>query len=245
MGLKDAVKKAAFVDILRGMSVTGTYFVVDKVTVEYPKEKLNTFPRFRGAHALLTNVETGDTKCVACMLCPTVCPSQCIRVEGEQLPDGRSRPREFEIDLGRCIYCGYCEEVCPVAAIVLTKVYELATFNKNDFILTKEWLLANQVNAHKEVHDAAVEPGAGLDPYAEETPGEAETLTVCEASAAAADGGRRLPFAPTIARARQTAERLRRLAYPESPEHVAERREREERQGCERETADGGGDGER
>ena len=154
MGLKDAVKKAAFVDILRGMSVTGTYFVVDKVTVEYPKEKLNTFPRFRGAHALLTDAETGDTKCVACMLCATVCPSQCIRVEGEQLPDGRSRPREFEIDLGRCIFCGYCEEVCPVAAIVLTKVYELSTFNKNDFVLTKEWLLANQVNAHKEVHDA-------------------------------------------------------------------------------------------
>ena len=34
MGLIDLVKKAAFVDILRGMSVTGTYFVVDKVTVE-------------------------------------------------------------------------------------------------------------------------------------------------------------------------------------------------------------------
>ena len=60
MGLKDVVKKAAFVDILRGMSVTGTYFVVDKVTVEYPKEKLQTYPRFRGIHALLT--DPGDRR---------------------------------------------------------------------------------------------------------------------------------------------------------------------------------------
>jgi len=150
MGLKDLVKKAAFVDILRGMSVTGTYFVVDKVTVEYPKEKVQTFPRFRGAHALLSHPETGDTKCVACMLCATVCPSQCISIEGETLNDGRSRPKIFDLDLSRCIYCGYCEEVCPVAAIVMTKQYELATFDKSDFLLTKEKLTANAVYAHKE-----------------------------------------------------------------------------------------------
>ena len=150
MGLKDLVKKAAFVDILRGMSVTGTYFVVDKVTVEYPKEKVQTFPRFRGAHALLSHPETGDTKCVACMLCATVCPSQCIAIEGETLNDGRSRPKIFDLDLSRCIYCGYCEEVCPVAAIVMTKQYELATFDKSDFLLTKEKLTANAVYAHKE-----------------------------------------------------------------------------------------------
>jgi formate hydrogenlyase subunit 6/NADH:ubiquinone oxidoreductase subunit I len=37
MNLTEIIKKGTFVDILRGMSVTGTYFVVDKVTVEYPK----------------------------------------------------------------------------------------------------------------------------------------------------------------------------------------------------------------
>ena len=81
------------------MSVTGTYFVVDKVTVEYPKEKLQTYPRFRGVHALLTDPATGDTKCVACMLCATICPSQCIHVVGEETPDGRSQPASFDLDL--------------------------------------------------------------------------------------------------------------------------------------------------
>ncbi len=151
MGLKDVVKKAAFVDILRGMSVTGTYFLVDKVTVEYPKEKLQTYPRFRGAHALLSHPETGETKCVACMLCATICPSQCIAIEGETVTDGRSRPKTFELDLARCIFCGFCEEVCPVAAIVMTKQYELSTFDKSDFLLTKDKLTANAVYVHKEV----------------------------------------------------------------------------------------------
>lgn len=150
MGLKDAVKKGAFVDILRGMSVTGTYFVVNKVTVEYPKEKLQTYPRFRGAQALLTD-ETGETKCVACMLCATICPSRCISVVGETTPEGRSRPASFDLDLSRCVFCGLCEEVCPEAAIVMTRRYELATFDKSDFQLTKEKLIANQEYAHKEV----------------------------------------------------------------------------------------------
>jgi NADH-quinone oxidoreductase subunit I len=151
VGLKDIVKKGAFVDILRGMSVTGTYFVVDKVTVEYPKEKLETYPRFRGVHALLTDPETGDTKCVACMLCATICPSQCISISGEQTPEGRSHPASFDLDLARCIFCGLCEEVCPVAAIVMTRRYELASFDKRDFFLDKEALVANQVHAHKEL----------------------------------------------------------------------------------------------
>lgn len=160
MGLKDVIKKGMFVDILRGMSVTGTYFVVDKVTVEYPKEKLQTYPRFRGVQALLTDPTTGDPKCVACMLCATICPSRCISVVGEQTPDGRSRPAAFDLDLSRCLFCGLCEEVCPEAAIVMTRHYELATFDKNDFYLDKEKLLANQVYARKELYALPTSGGA-------------------------------------------------------------------------------------
>jgi NADH-quinone oxidoreductase subunit I len=161
MRLIDVVKKGAFVDILRGMSVTGTYFVVDKVTVEYPREKLQPYPRFRGAQALLTDPETGDTKCVACMLCATVCPSRCISIVGEETPEGRSRPASFDLDLSRCVFCGLCEEVCPEAAIVMTRQYELATFDKNDFFLDKAKLIANQVYAHKELYARPSGPSAG------------------------------------------------------------------------------------
>ena len=161
MGLVDVIKKGAFVDILRGMSVTGTYFAVDKVTVEYPREKLQTYPRFRGVQALLADPETGEIKCVACMLCATVCPSRCISITGEETSEGHSRPATFDLDLSRCVFCGLCEEVCPEAAIVMTRHYELATFDKDDFYLDKEKLLANQVHAHKELYRQAA-GGAAL-----------------------------------------------------------------------------------
>ena len=170
MGLKEAVKKAAFVDILRGMSVTGTYFVVDKVTVEYPKEKLQTYPRFRGVQALLTEPETGETKCVACMLCATICPSRCISIVAEESPEGRRRPATFELDLSRCVFCGFCEEVCPEAAIVMTRHYELATYDKSDFLLTKEKLIANQVYAHKELRARRASTGEPGSDAREVTP---------------------------------------------------------------------------
>jgi NADH-quinone oxidoreductase subunit I len=41
----------------------------------------------------------------------------------------------------RCIFCGYCEEVCPEEAIFLRQDYELATGNAKDNIYNKEKLL--------------------------------------------------------------------------------------------------------
>jgi NADH-quinone oxidoreductase subunit I len=188
MGLVDVIKKGVFFDILRGMSVTGTYFVSEKVTVEYPKEKLHTYPRFRGVHALLTDPETGDTKCVACMLCATICPSRCIHITGEVTPEGRSHPATFELDLARCVFCGLCEEVCPVAAIVMTRFYEGSTYDKRDFLLTKEMLMANQAYAHKEVFVEPATDARGMAPPLGR--GGAEGAEEPPAPPAGADGGR-------------------------------------------------------
>jgi NADH-quinone oxidoreductase subunit I len=151
MGLKQLIKKVTFFEILQGMSQTGRYFVGPKVTIEYPKEKALPYPRFRGAHALISNPETGELNCDACHLCATICPSSCIFIESSEGSDHQKHLDTFEIDLARCVYCGFCEEVCPRAAIVMTSVYELASYDKRDFLLTKEKLVANQVNAHKEL----------------------------------------------------------------------------------------------
>ena len=34
-------------------------------------------------------------------------------------------PKEFKIDMLRCIFCGFCQEVCPEEAIFLMKDYSL------------------------------------------------------------------------------------------------------------------------
>jgi NADH-quinone oxidoreductase subunit I len=47
----------------------------------------------------------------------------------------------YEINLLRCIYCGYCEEACPVDAVVLREHYELADYDRKKYIATKGDLL--------------------------------------------------------------------------------------------------------
>ena len=59
----------------------------------------------------------------------------------------------YQIHKTRCIFCGYCEEACPVSAIFMGKDYELAVYNKSDFIWDKKDLLvptpADAVNARR------------------------------------------------------------------------------------------------
>lgn len=45
-----------------------------------------------------------------------------------------TRELAWQFNLGRCIFCGRCEEVCPTAAIKLSQEYELAVWKKEDFL---------------------------------------------------------------------------------------------------------------
>ena len=50
---------------------------------------------------------------------------------------------DIDIDLTKCIFCGFCEEACPVDAIVETRVFEYHGEKRGDLYYTKEMLLAN------------------------------------------------------------------------------------------------------
>jgi NADH-quinone oxidoreductase subunit I len=101
--------------------------------------KLQPSARFRGLHRLVPAHDR--EKCVACYLCPTVCPAKCITVESAENDKGEKYPKVYKIDLLRCIFCGYCVEACPVEAIEMTDGYELANYKRDDFNFTKERLL--------------------------------------------------------------------------------------------------------
>jgi NADH-quinone oxidoreductase subunit I len=51
----------------------------------------------------------------------------------------------------KCIYCGFCEEACPVDAIVETNIFEYHFENRGENIMTKEKLLAVGDNHEKEI----------------------------------------------------------------------------------------------
>jgi formate hydrogenlyase subunit 6/NADH:ubiquinone oxidoreductase subunit I len=50
-------------------------------------------------------------RCIACKLCEAICPAQAITIEaGERPDDGTRRTTRFDIDMMKCIYCGFCQE---------------------------------------------------------------------------------------------------------------------------------------
>ena len=129
-----------FTAIAKGLSITFKHVLPGySTTVQYPTVKLQMSSRFRGLHRLVPS-QTRE-KCVACYLCPTVCPAKCITVEAAENDKGEKFPRIYTIDLLRCIFCGYCVEACPVEALEMTDAYELASFRREDFQFTKERLL--------------------------------------------------------------------------------------------------------
>ncbi|RMF10452.1 MAG: NADH-quinone oxidoreductase subunit I, partial [Alphaproteobacteria bacterium] len=55
------------------------------------------------------------------------------------------------IDMTKCIYCGFCQEACPVDAIVEGPNFEFATETREELMYNKEKLLANGERWEREI----------------------------------------------------------------------------------------------
>jgi NADH-quinone oxidoreductase subunit I len=64
-----------------------------------------------------------------------------ITIESEQRPDNTRRTTRYDIDLTKCIFCGFCEESCPVDSIVETRIFEYHGEERGDLLYTKDMLL--------------------------------------------------------------------------------------------------------
>lgn len=126
--------------ILKGMVQTFTTMLSNIFnrkrmgTLNYPEEKYNYGPRFKGNH-VLTVKKDGSLRCTACMLCATNCPAQCIKITAaeHENPEVEKYPISYEIDILRCVFCGYCEEACPVDAIRMGPEWQTPGLNGSAF----------------------------------------------------------------------------------------------------------------
>lgn len=142
----------------------------DIQTIEYPEETKQYPERHRGLHRLMLR-DDGQVRCVACMMCPTVCPAHCITIVPEEAADGtiEKRPRIFEIDELRCVVCGLCAEACPCDAIRMdTKEHAKPVYRRVDAVLDREELL------ERSAPSVAVQGGVGFL-WREKLEGESQT----------------------------------------------------------------------
>ena len=135
------------ISIAKGLMITLKHFFSKKATISYPDKERPFSPVFRGLHVLNRDEEDREN-CTACGLCALACPAEAITMEAaERLPNEEHLYREekyaakYEINMLRCIFCGFCEEACPKDAVYFSQTVPPASFQRKNFIYTKEDLL--------------------------------------------------------------------------------------------------------
>ncbi len=123
---------------LKGLAVTFSTFFRRPVTVQYPKEHLPMAPRYKGFPVLMWDAGVGEPYCTGCMVCIRNCPTQCmtaVMMDNPLHAEGKSTRRKivetFEINLGRCILCAICVDVCNFDAIEMGHDHELSVYERN------------------------------------------------------------------------------------------------------------------
>lgn len=128
--------------IIGGLGITFKHLMANllnkkkkMITLNYPEEKYEYSPRFKGNH-VLTVKKDGSLRCTACMLCATNCPAECISIVASEHKDPtvEKYPIHYEIDVLRCVFCGFCEEACPVDAIRMGPEWQTPGLNGSNFI---------------------------------------------------------------------------------------------------------------
>ena len=119
-----------------GMAVKA---IVGLATVE---DRFPQHPRFRGEEFTWY-----EERCTGCASCANYCPLGIIRIvthpSGEDMQEGEKYAIDvFDIDIGRCMFCGLCVEACPYDAIHMGSGFEEGKYRRGDLVIDVDRLRA-------------------------------------------------------------------------------------------------------
>lgn len=124
--------------LLKGMSVTGKYFIrLDKiVTQKYPenRKKLKMYDRFKG-EVIMPHDSENFHRCTGCGICELNCPNGSIEVLTDKVTTAEGKSKRI-IDthiyhLSMCTFCGLCVKTCPSNALAFSQEFEHSVFNRH------------------------------------------------------------------------------------------------------------------
>lgn len=135
---------------IKGLLVTLKTMLRSPVTAQYPDpiKRVVVANRFMGFPALTWDSSVDEPYCTGCMVCIRECPTQCMSATMMDNPlhaQGKSSRRkivdDFEINLGRCIICGICVDVCNFDAIEMSHEHEMSKYARDGNRVNRSQLL--------------------------------------------------------------------------------------------------------
>jgi len=95
----------------------------------------------RGIHVLQVYAG-GSLRCIACILCSTLCPAHALQItSGISITSGNRIAVCWQVCYSRCITCGWCDITCPTSACEQSGYYFQLWYTSTCATLGLYWLV--------------------------------------------------------------------------------------------------------
>ncbi|MBM3933750.1 MAG: 4Fe-4S dicluster domain-containing protein [SAR202 cluster bacterium] len=127
--------KASSTNVISYAAKNPAKAVRSAIGLEWVPDRWPQHPRFRGEEFTWY-----EQRCTGCASCAKYCPLGIIRIvtdpSGRFVQEGEKYAIEvFDIDIGRCMFCGLCVEACPYDALHMGSGFEEGRYTRSGLVI--------------------------------------------------------------------------------------------------------------